>query len=249
MSDSLTLIQERRSVRGPFDPERPVSMSDLQQILEAARWSPTAHNMQNFEILAIDAEEVLAQLGDISSPASEVFIRENYDQLSLSEEELLQKKVGILGTMFPAAWRTPGAKFDEVARESGPSFLRDTIKDSPTVLIVAYDARKRAPASDGDVLGFISLGCAMENMWLMAQSLGIGCQIMSVFSGNAVEKQVKQILDIPEYMKIGFAARLGYPASAAFKYVRVRRDLADFAHHNRFGARLNALDVPPDPPR
>lgn len=249
MSDISTLIQERRSVRGPFDPERPVSMSDLQQILEAARWSPTAHNMQNFEILAIDAEEVLAQLGDISSPASEVFIRENYDQLSLSEEELLQKKVGILGTMFPAAWRTPGAKFDEVARESGPSFLRDTIKDSPTVLIVAYDARKRAPASDGDVLGFISLGCAMENMWLVAQSLSIGCQIMSVFSGNAVEKQVKQILDIPEYMKIGFAARLGYPASAAFKYVRVRRDLADFAHHNRFGARLNALDVPPDPPR
>jgi len=249
MSDILTLIQERRSVRGPFDPERPVSLSDLRQILEAARWSPTAHNMQNFEILVVDSKEVLARLGDISSPASEVFIRENYDQLSFSEEELLQKKVGILGTMFPAAWRTPGAKFDEVARESGPSFLRDTIKDSPTVLIVTYDSRKRAPASEGDVLGFISLGCAMENMWLVAQSLGIGCQIMSVFSGNSVEKETRRILGIPEYMRTGFAARLGYPVASAFKYVRVRRNMEDFAHHNRFGAKLTAVDVAPNAQR
>ncbi len=213
MSDILALIRERRSVRGPFDPERPVSMPDLEQILEAARWSPTAHNMQNFEILVVDAREVLAGLGDISSPVSEIFIRENYAQLAFSEEELRRRKVGILGAMFPAAWRTPGADFEQVARESAPSFLRDTIKDSPTVLIVTYDPRKRAPASEGDVLGFISLGCVMENMWLVAQSLGIGCQIMSVFSGDAVEEQVKQILAIPEYMKIAFAARLGYPAA------------------------------------
>jgi len=117
------------------------------------------------------------------------------------------------------------------------------------VLIVTYDARKRAPASEGDVLEFISLGCAMENMWLVAQSLGIGCQIMSVFSGNAVEKQVKQILEIPDSMKIGFAARLGYATSSTFKYVRVRRDVADFAHHNRFGAKLNVLDGAPDSQR
>jgi len=71
-------------------------MSDLTQILEAARWSPTAHNMQNFEILVIDDRDVLARLAGISSPASEVFIRENFDQLSFSEEELRRKKVGIL---------------------------------------------------------------------------------------------------------------------------------------------------------
>lgn len=33
---------------------------------------------------------------------------------------------------------------------------------------------------------------------------------MSVFSGNAVEAQVRPILDIPEHLKIAFAARLGY---------------------------------------
>jgi len=74
----------------------------------------------------------------------------------------------------------------------------------------------------------------MENMWLMAQSLGISVHILSVFSGDNVEKEVKRILHIPEYMKVAFAARLGYPVSKAAKHLRVRRDIEMFAHHNQF---------------
>jgi len=58
--------------------------------------------------------------------------------------------------MFPPSWRTLG-DWSKVARESEHSPLDQTIKGSPTLLIVTYDARKRAPASEGDVLGFISL--------------------------------------------------------------------------------------------
>ena len=88
--------------------------------------------------------------------------------------------------------------------------------------------------SYGDVLGFLSLGCVMENMWLMAQEMGIGFQVMSVFGSTSVEKKVKRILNIPEYMKIAFAWRLGYPISGPSKYFRVRRDIETLAHHNRF---------------
>ena len=48
------------------------------------------------------------------------------------------------------------------------------------------------PAGTGfenDFLGVISLGCAMENMWLMAHSLGIGVHIVSSLSGNEVEER------------------------------------------------------------
>ncbi len=245
MSDTLTLIQNRRSVRAPFDRGRPIARDDVQQILEAARWSPTAHNMQNFEILVVDDKDLLAELGNIKSPPSAVFIRENFAQLAFSEEELLKRKTGIMGAMFPQAWRTPGADFDEVARTSEPAALRETMKDCPLILIVLYDPGKRAPASEGDVLGMMSLGCAMENMWLMAQSLGISFQIMSTFSGSLIEKQVKQILGIPDHLKIGFAVRLGYPKAAGFKYLRVRRDVDDFSHHNRFGTRLEAATPAP----
>jgi nitroreductase len=238
MSKILKIIQERHSSRVPFERDHPVPKEDLLQILEAARWAPTAHNIQNFEIIVVDDKKQLEELGKIESRISEDFLRENYQQLSFSDEEWLRKKVGILGTMFPPSWRTPG-DWSKVARESGPSALDQTIKGSPMVLIVTYDSRKRAPASEGDVLGFISLGCVMENMWLMAQSLGIGVQIMSVFTGDSVEKDVKKILEIPEYMRIAYAVRLGYSASKPSKFLRVRRDVIDLAHHNRFGEQIS----------
>jgi len=234
MSKILKLIQERHSSRVPFDREHPLAKQDLKHILEAARWAPTAHNMQNFEIIVIDDKELLEKIGNIKYRISEEFIRENFQQLSFSEEELLQKKVGILGTVFPPSWRTPG-DWDKIAQESEPSTLNNSIKGSPMLLIVIYDPRKRAPASEGDVLGIMSLGCVMENMWLMAQELGIEFHILSVFSGNSVEKEVKRILKIPEYMKIAFGFRLGYPVSKPSEYLRVRRNVESFAHHNQFG--------------
>jgi nitroreductase len=234
MSEILKIIQDRHSSRVPFDRGHGPLKHDLMQILEAARWAPTAHNMQNFEIVVVDDKKQLEELGNIESKISEDFLRENYQQLSFSEEELLQKKVGILGTMFPPSWRTPG-DWGKVARESEPSTLDQTIKGSPMLLIVTYDPRKRAPASENDALGFMSLGCVMENMWIMAEELGISFQIMSVFGGDSVEHDVKKILEIPEYLRIAYAVRLGYPISKPSKLLRVRRDIDGFAHYNRFG--------------
>ncbi|WXG46936.1 MAG: nitroreductase family protein [Candidatus Atabeyarchaeum deiterrae] len=234
MSDVLKLMQQRQSTRVPFDPNRPVDKEDLRKVLEAGRWAPTAHNMQNFEILVVDDKELLEKIGNIKSRISAEFLRENYEQLTLSEEELLRKKVGILGTMFPPSWRNP-AKLDEVVRESAPSLLNQSIRGSPMLLILIHDSRKRAPASEGDVLGIMSLGCVMENMWLMAHSLGISLQILSVFSAKPIEKEVRQILNIPEYMKIAYTSRLGYTISAPARYMRVRRDIEGFTHHNRYG--------------
>jgi nitroreductase len=233
MNEVHRIMLERQSARVPFDPNRIVSKDDLKTILDAGRWSPTAHNMQNFDVVVVDDREVLEIIGNVKSRISEEFLRENYEQLSFTKEELLEKKTGILGAMFPPSWVDP-SKMAEVARESNPMPLTQSIRGSPCLLIVVYNPQKRAPASEGDVLGFMSLGCLMENMWLMAQSLGIGLQILSTFAAPPVEKQVKQILGIPEQLKIAYACRLGYPTGPS-KYVRVRRDIGDFAHYNKYG--------------
>jgi nitroreductase len=242
MRDLMKLIQERHSARVPFDSRRPIGQQDLRQILEAASWAPTAHNMQNYEVVVVDDSKLLDAIGNIEAQVSETFIRENYQQLSFSEEELQKKRVGLLATMFPPSWRSPqwknaGEKIEDVAFAEGPSFMKETIRTSPTLLFVIYDPRKRAPASEGDVLGSISLGCVMENMWLMAESLGIGFQIMSAFSGERVEDEVKRILEIPDRLKIAFSCRLGYPVGQPPKILRVRRKVEDFVSYNRFGAK------------
>lgn len=92
MSDVLKVIRERHSSRVPFDSNRLPSKEDLRKILEAARWTPTAHNMQNFDIVIVDDKKILDEIGNIKSDISEEFLRENYQQLSSSEEELCKRR-------------------------------------------------------------------------------------------------------------------------------------------------------------
>lgn len=232
MKELLKLIQERHSARYSYDAERRIPKDHLKQITEAARWTPTAHNMQNFELIIVDDKKLLKAIGKIKRPVSEAFVRENYKLLSFSEEELRRKKVGILGTSFPKAWLKPDYRASEDPDAESMTF-GNIIPLSSALLIVLYDPRKRAPASEGDFLGHISLGCMMENMWLMANSVDISCHIVSSLSAYEAEKEIKKLLNIPAYLKIAFSLRLGYIKSKP-KLIRVRRDIEDFTHHNTF---------------
>jgi len=228
----MSVIRSRESARGPFDLKRQVSDRDLEQILEAGSWAPTAHNMQNFEIIVVDDPETLHALSRLRNPISMDFIRENYAQLSFSEEELRRKKTGILASRFPPAWTNPAATLEELSAAYRP------LPASPMMLFVTYDPSRRAPASEGDFLGVISLGCVTENMWLMATSLGIRFQIVSSLASGAVEAEVKRLLTIPSAMRIVYAIRLGYADTSGEPsrggHFRVRRSVADFAHRNRY---------------
>jgi nitroreductase len=236
MTELLKLIQKRESIRIAFDTKRPVDKEVLLQILEAGRWAPTAHNMQNFELIVVDDQKLLDSIANIKRPISETFIRENYQQLSFSEDELIAKKTGLLGTMFPLSWRNPDFKLDLNDKKPDSSIQRP-FPSCSLMFIVVYDPGKRAPASEGDFLGNLSLGCVMENMWLMANSLGVGFQIISSLSSDNAEKEVKNILQIPDNLKIAFSCRLGYSVTPPAKYLRVRRDINEFASHNKFGCK------------
>ncbi|ABN06509.1 nitroreductase [Methanocorpusculum labreanum Z] len=232
MNDLMTIIRQRYSEREPFDSNRQVPTADVEKILEGARWAPTSHNMQNFEIVVVDDERLLNRLGNLNTIPSPEFIRENFEQLSMTEKELAQKKVGILGTQFPPAWQDK-AQLESAIKERMPLNLGRLINGAPTILILLYDTRKRAPASPGDLLGAVSLGAVMENMWLVAQSLDIGFQILSMF-GSPVQKEVKKIMGIPDHMAVLFAIRLGYPFTRS-EALRVRRETDSFAHRNEYG--------------
>ncbi len=237
------LILKRHSSRGPFDVTRPVPDAALQALLEAARWAPTAHNMQNFAIIAVDDPTVIARLGHVRSGVSPAFLRENYRQMSFSHAEFLARKRGVLAETFPPAWRTEAAREGRLAPSEARS-LHDTLLGGPLLLVVVYDADERAPGSEHDALGFISLGCVMENLWLTATALGLGLHIISALSANLagadVEDEVRTILHFPAHFRIGFSCRIGYPLAPAATHLRVRRDIGDFCHHNAWGhARLD----------
>jgi len=229
MNDLLELIAERQSARVAFM-NSPIARVDLLQILEAARWSPTAHNMQNFEIVVVDDQKLLDEIGAIPVQLSEEFLREHSQLLSFTEEELRRKGFGLLAGMLP-----PWSRGLAQAEIRGQTIAMDQLMPPcPALLLVLYDPTKRAPASQGDALGLMSLGCVLQNMWLMAHSLGLGFQALSVLSSPPVEKAVKRVVAAPDHLKIAFAVRLGHPVTSV-PYLRVRREVAEFAHWNHFG--------------
>jgi nitroreductase len=187
--------------------------------------------MQNFEVVVVDDPATLDAVANIQRPISEEFVRENYQQLSFTEEELLQRKTGLLATQFPPAWRDPDFRVEALTAEQTAAMQRP-LPASPLLLVVVYDPSKRAPASEGDFLGIMSLGCVMENMWLVTEALGLCLQIVSSLSSAP---ELKRILNIPDELEVAFSCRLGYPVAKPPIRLRVRRDVEDFAHRNQYG--------------
>jgi len=241
MEDLLKLMKERHSSRVFFDPDRPVAKEHIAKILEAGTWAPTAHNMQNFEVIIIDDKKLIRTIAAMKAPVSLKFIRENYKQLSFSDEELQKKKTSISGAIFPAAWRKHQIMKDEIEDNSRDLFMQAELLSTPVLGIVLYDPFRRAPASPGDFLGIMSLGCVMENLWLMANSLGIDFHIVSSLSNGSVKRGIKKLLHIPDRLVIAYSFRLGY-AIERTDYLRVRRDVTDFIHHNGY-SRKNSHQV------
>ena len=227
----LQLIEQRHSSRGPFD-DAQIDTDALHRILEAATWAPTAHNMQNFEIVVVHDPALLAKLSELSAPTSPVFVAENYKQLSFSEDELKAKKTGLLATQFPPAWMTPEAQAGHLDQPASP--LGDQVRRGPVLLVITYDPSRRAPASENDFLGAISLGCMIENMWLMATALGIDFHIISSLANEPIVDGVKQILGIPKELAVALSIRLGHAADE-HQGLRVRRELADFVSLDTYG--------------
>jgi len=236
MKQIMHVIRARHTDRSPYSPGHPVTDEALATLLEAARWAPTAHNMQNFDVLVVDDPAILAAIGAVRREISEVFLRENYRQMSFSEDELRRRKTGVLAATFPPAWRKPHAD----ASTMEPSCLRDSMQGCPTLLVVLYDPEIRAPASEGDFLGIMSLGCVMQNLWLAAQSQSISAQILSAFGAHSVQRELRSILRLPANRRIAFACRLGYSMAPAPPPIRVRREVPEFAYRNRYGVPFQA---------
>lgn len=231
--DLFHVLRSRSSCRGPFDRRRPVQPAELRAILESLRWSPTAHNMQNFEIVAVDDTALLDEIGELRAAVSLDFLRESYALLCHSEEELAERKVGLLASSYPPEWRDPAAWEGSHPDPPEGRPLGERLLGAPLVLLFLFDVTRRAPGSAGDTLGLVSLGCVLQCAWLAAEALGLSMQVVSALAGPDVTPELKRLLEIPERLEVAFGARLGHPLAPEPPGLRVRRDVDQFTHYNR----------------
>ena len=233
--DILQLTRSRKSTRAPFDRSLPVTDEELRRILEAGRWAPTAHNIQNYEIVAVRDPDVLGRIGRIGFVVPPEFLRENLKSVVLSEAEWEERRTGVLATQVPPEFLVPGGELTEAEEASLNAKFERLITATSWLLVVLYDRSRPAPGWTGDDIGLISLGFLLENMWLMATAQSIEFSIISILGEPHAAKEIAAILGIPEHLSIMFGVRLGRTATTLDPGPRMRRNIDDFSHLDRYG--------------
>jgi nitroreductase len=108
------------------------------------------------------------------------------------------------------------------------------LSQSPLVIVACGD-KKASPDWYA-----IDVALAMENMVLVATSLGLGTCCVGSFK----EKEVKTVLKIPENFEVLIMLAVGYPgndidlSSRLLNIVRTRKSLSDVASEEEYGKLL-----------
>jgi nitroreductase len=168
--DVLSAIQGRRSIR-QFS-SRPVEDEKLLKVLEAARLSPSASNMQNWKFIVVKNSEIRAKLTE--------------------------------------------AAF-------GQSFIGDA-----PVILVSCGTEPEGVMKCGQYRYTVDLSIATAYMILEAHEQGLG----TCWLGRFDENKVKEILMIPEGVRVVAITPLGYPAENPAQ--RPRKKLEEIVCYERY---------------
>ena len=182
MPDIVNLMKNRRSIRKYS--ARKVSRKILNEILEAARWAPSAHNSQPWRFTILNKTEEKKVLAE--------------DMAKAWITDLVKSQIPLEHAM-------------ESAKLSTERFTR-----APTLIIVGVtrtDIPKHISASGNRVerdLAIQSLGAAIQNMLLVAHSLGLGA---CWFCAPAFCKtEVRKALHLPDEFEPQALITFGYAA-------------------------------------
>lgn len=190
----MRLLKNRRSQR--FFSGRPVREKEIQKIIEAARYAPSALNSQSTKYLVI---QDVVLLTEISENAAE-FLKKTIEELRKThkKEELEQDH----------AFNVIAKKVSEVQAGGEDVFLHNA-----SAIILFYADRQAS-------MGGINANLALQNALLAAETLGVG----AFYSGFVLfairhNPEFKKILKIPDTCEIHAALALGYPKVKFKKWI------------------------------
>jgi nitroreductase len=216
----------RHTTNGPFLPD-PVSKEHQHLLIEAASRAPSHFNSQPWRFILIEDPGIRRQIAEIGGRTmTQLFEEGRFFQryrkyFRLSEEEMEERRDGIYLDQIPAPLRPfKDRLFSDGAlklmnRLGVPKVLgQDNTKlvaGSP--LLLAALLTKEEYKSD-DLSGFycvLSLGMAIEHIWLMTTELGMGIQFVSTpMEIPEAWQEIKKILRVPEELELMAIYRLGY---------------------------------------
>ncbi len=219
-------IRTRKTSNGHFDP-RPVSLEHQRMLVEAAERAPSHFNSQPWRFVLIDDPHVRSKIASIGGRTMTQlieggsFFTRYRKYFRFSQEEMDERRDGIFIDQMPMALR-PFIKqvFSDnvmnVLSKLGVAKLlgednRKLIEGSPLLLAALLTKEEYKP---GELSGYyctLSLGMAIEHVWLMTGELGMGIQFVSTpMEIPEAWEELKTVLQVPDDLELMAVYRLGY---------------------------------------
>ena len=201
-------------------PPDPIPEPVLRRVLQAATWAPSGGNLQPWHVIAV------------RDPARKKGLAELYR--GLWSDYATQRRA--LLAKLPDAVRAPAEKAlasgDHLAAHLDEAPVIATFCFHPERLIIT-DAELGRPS----VVGGASLYPAVQNLLLACRAEGLGSVLTTLLCSR--EKQVRELLEIPEPWATCAFVPIGWPAGSGHGPLS-RRPVERVAFADRFGEALFA---------
>jgi nitroreductase/NAD-dependent dihydropyrimidine dehydrogenase PreA subunit len=199
----LHWLRSRRSIR-KFKQQDAVERSEIERLIEAARYAPSGHNVQSPHYIVLLNREKVARLGRSIIEFYRTLFNRLQKPLTRQLVKLVagRRKTKLLVESIPAMIRTE----ERIERGEDPLFW-----DAPALIVIHADTAEET--------GEVDCAIAADHITLMAPSLGLGtCYIGYASAALKHERSLSRELGIPNTHRAYVVLVLGHPA---IKYKRV----------------------------
>jgi nitroreductase len=204
----LELVKNRRSIRR-FKPE-PLPEGYVEKIIEVARFAPSGFNMQPWEFVVVQREDLKKRIVEII----------DYYWAHSKDMETARE-----------SWQGRSWKLTGMAREPGD------YSEAPVYILLYGDPRTlpglpmgvRYDLNRSRLIYTSGLANAFLYMHLAATTLGLASQWISAVQTPYAHCMIKKLLNIPAELEIYDMMALGYPAlTPSGKYLRDREEMIHY---------------------
>lgn len=209
---TLELLRSRRSIRD-FNDE-PVSRELLQKVVDAARYAPSAHNLQFTHYTVVDDRKTLDKVTELTVDFYAGLIKQLRNPLKRGLLMVLTRG-GIKAAieMLPDFERIVAAHRDGV----------DAILHNAPALILFHSPEHATSSECTSVL-------AMHNAALACSGYGLGCFIAGFVMGACRRgRRVPELLGIPKDRKVFGVLAVGHPRVKFRSWVERKPAVVDWA--------------------
>ena len=222
----LDVIRRRKTTNGHFLPD-PVSLEHQRLLVEAASRAPSHFNSQPWRFILIDDPTVRSRVAEVGGRtmtqlmAGGRFFSRYRKYFRFSKEEMNQKRDGIFIDQMPKLLRP---FIDKIFTDTGlnvmnklgvPKMLgqdnRKLIAESPLLLAALLTKDEYIPEELSGFYCVLSLGMAIEHIWLTCAELDMGIQFVSTpMEIPEAWAELTTLLEVPDDLQLMAIYRLGY---------------------------------------